>query len=289
MNLINWIEAARPKTLFASLSPVIVGGALAWHDEVFRLAPFLLCVLVALTAQIASNLANDYFDFKKGADGADRLGPARAVASGWVTPKAMLKATVLMLTLCCTFGLGLLYYGGLHLIWVGIVIVIFALAYTGGPYPLAYHGLGDVCVLLFFGVVPVSFTYYVQALTFTPLLIALAFAMGFLSINILVVNNYRDYEQDKRAGKRTTIVCFGKRFGQLFYLFNLLATLLCTLPLLLLKPALSFLPLLFILFFTTTWMEMRRSEGVALNQVLAATARNVLFYACVLSFLLLYV
>ena len=116
MNLINWIEAARPKTLFASLSPVIVGGALAWHDEVFRLAPFLLCVLVALTAQIASNLANDYFDFKKGADGADRLGPARAVASGWVTPKAMLKATVLMLTLCCIFGLGLLYYGGLHLI-----------------------------------------------------------------------------------------------------------------------------------------------------------------------------
>ena len=284
----NWIEAARPKTLFASLSPVIVGGALAWHDDVFKLAPFLLCVLVALTAQIASNLANDYFDFKKGADGSDRLGPARAVASGWITPQAMLRATVLMLMLCCLFGLGLLYYGGLHLIWLGIVIVIFALAYTGGPYPLAYHGLGDVCVLIFFGVVPVSFTYYVQALTFTPLLIALAFAMGFLSINILVVNNYRDYEQDKRAGKRTTIVSFGKQFGRIFYLFNLLATLLCTLPLLLLKPTLSIFPLLAVLLFTTTWFKMKHSAGVSLNKVLASTARNVLFYALVLCFILLF-
>ena len=286
MKWTKWVEAARPKTLFASLSPVILGASLAFNDGVFAWMPTLLCVLVALSAQVASNFANDYFDFKKGADGEDRLGPARAVASGWITPTAMLRATMLMLALCCVFGLLLLFYGGWMLLLVGISIVVFALAYSGGPFPLAYNGLGDVCVLIFFGVVPVCSTYYVQALAFTPLVFALSLALGSLSMNILVVNNYRDYEQDKNAGKKTTVVYFGKKFGEVFYLANLICAFLFALPLLYLKPYAICLLLLGVGYFSTTWMEMRRNEGISLNVTLAHTARNVLLYALLLSFIL---
>ena len=154
-----WLEAARPKTLPASFSPVLVGCALAYRDGVFKLAPTILCVLVALLAQIASNFANDYFDYKKGADKEDRLGPERAVASGWITPKAMLWGTFITLGLSCLCGCFLLFFAGWELIAVGVAIAICVLAYSAGPYPLAYNGLGDVCVVLFYGIIPVCFTY----------------------------------------------------------------------------------------------------------------------------------
>lgn len=200
-----WIEAARPKTLPASISPVIIGCALAFRDGAFQWIPALLCFGVALLAQIASNFANDYFDFKRGADGSDRLGPERAVAQGWITPKAMLKGTFLMLGLACLCGCGLLFFAGWELIPVGLAIALCVLAYSAGPFPLAYRGLGDICVLLFYGIIPVCFTYYVQTLTFSWLTLILSIAVGLLSVNILIVNNYRDYRQDKAAGKRTTM------------------------------------------------------------------------------------
>lgn len=134
-----WLEAARPKTLPASFSPVLVGCALAYRDGVFKLVPAILCVLVALLAQIASNFANDYFDFKKGADKEDRLGPERAVASGWITPKAMLWGTFITLGLSCLCGCFLLFFAGWELIGVGIAIAICVLAYSAGPFPLAYN------------------------------------------------------------------------------------------------------------------------------------------------------
>lgn len=227
-----WLEAARPKTLPASFSPVLVGCALAYRDGVFKLAPAILCVLVALLAQIASNFANDYFDFKKGADKEDRLGPERAVASGWITPKAMLWGTFITLGLSCLCGCFLLFFAGWELIGVGIAIAICVLAYSAGPFPLAYNGLGDVCVVLFYGIIPVCFTYYVQALSFSLLSFLLSLSLGLLSANILIVNNYRDYEQDKAARKRTTIVLFGRTFGLLAYLLNGILAVLITLPLL---------------------------------------------------------
>lgn len=279
-----WIEAARPKTLPASLSPVLLGTALAYSDDSFQLIPSILCLLVAICAQIASNFANDYFDYKKGADRYDRLGPERAVASGWVTPRQMLYATALMLVLSCFFGCFLLFYAGWKLIWVGLGIVLFALAYTAGPFPLAYNGLGDLCVLVFFGIVPVCFTYYVQTLTFTPLVFSLSLALGFLSVNILVVNNYRDYEQDKKSGKRTTIVLFGRKFGEIFYLSNILLAALCTLPL----EGRVHGVLLGLLPFFVTWKEMKTTTGVSLNRTLAHTARNVFVYAVFLSLLLFF-
>lgn len=285
-----WLEAARPKTLPASFSPVLVGCALAYRDGVFKLAPAILCVLVALLAQIASNFANDYFDFKKGADKEDRLGPERAVASGWITPKAMLWGTFITLGLSCLCGCFLFFFAGWELIGVGIAIAICVLAYSAGPFPLAYNGLGDVCVLLFYGVIPVCFTYYIQTLSFSLLSFLLSVALGLLSVNILVVNNYRDYVQDKAARKRTTIVLFGRRFGRVFYILNECVAFLLVLPLVLDAPwwILFLFGILFALCFYTT-RELLTLEGRALNRTLGHTARNVFLFAAVLSLLFVYV
>lgn len=279
----TWILAARPRTLFSSISPVLLGCALAYHDGMFKLFPAVLCLLVALPAQIASNFANDYFDYKKGADKEDRLGPERAVASGWVTPKAMLTATFITLGIACLCGLGLLWYAGWELIFVGLAIAVCVLAYSAGPYPLAYNGLGDVCVLLFYGIIPVCFTYYVQAFSFTWPSFLLSLAIGLLSINILVVNNYRDYEQDKAAGKRTTIVLFGRRFGRYFYLFNGIAACLLSAPFFFLYNGWMLIALAgFFILFLSTWRELIRFRGRELNKTLDHTARNVFIFTILL-------
>lgn len=284
-----WLEAARPKTLPASFSPVLVGCALAYRDGSFRFGPAFLCLLVAVLAQIASNFANDYFDFKKGADGAGRVGPERAVASGWITPRAMLRGTFVTLGFACLCGCGLLFYAGWELVWVGIAIAVCVLAYSAGPYPLAYHGLGDVCVLLFYGVIPVCFTYYVQVLSFSLLSFLLSLAVGLLSVNILIVNNYRDYEQDKAASKRTTIVCFGRSFGRIVYLLNGLVAIGITLPLLLNLDWWTDLAFgAFGVLFIATWLEMKHREGTELNKTLGHTARNVFIFSLLLTFVLVF-
>ena len=284
-----WVEAARPKTLPASASPVLLGCALAYYDGAFDVVPALLCFLVALFAQVASNFANDYFDFKKGADGEGRLGPERAVAQGWITPKAMLAGTFVALGLACLFGLLLVCFADWRLIGVGIAVAIGVLAYSAGPFPLAYNGLGDVCVLLFYGVIPVCFTYYIQTLSFSLLSFLLSVALGLLSVNILVVNNYRDYGQDKVARKRTTVVLFGRRFGRVFYVLNEFLAFLLVLPLILDAPwwILFLFGILFALCFYTT-RELFTLEGRALNGTLGRTARNVFLFALVLSLLFVY-
>ena len=287
---VAWLEAARPKTLPASVSPVVLGCALAYYDGAFDLLLATLCLLVALFAQIASNFANDYFDYKKGADREDRLGPERAVAQGWISPKAMLAGTFITLGLACLFGLLLVGFADWRLLLVGIAIAICVLAYSAGPFPLAYNGLGDVCVLLFYGIIPVCFTYYVQTLSFSLLSFLLSVALGLLSVNILVVNNYRDYEQDKAARKRTTIVLFGRRFGRVFYILNECVAFLLVLPLILDAPwwVLFLFGLLFALCFYTT-RELFVLEGRALNRTLGHTARNVFFFALILSLLFVYI
>jgi 1,4-dihydroxy-2-naphthoate octaprenyltransferase len=284
-----WIEAARPKTLAASISPVLLGVALAYYDGAFDIVPAILCLGVALFAQIASNFANDYFDFKKGADNEERLGPERAVAQGWISPKAMLIGTFVTLGLACLLGLILIQFADWRLLGVGIAIAICVLAYSAGPFPLAYNGMGDVCVLLFYGVIPVCFTYYIQTLHFSLLSFLLSLALGFLSVNILVVNNYRDYEQDKKAHKRTTIVLFGRRFGRVFYILNQCMAFLLVFPLLLDAPwwVLFLFAVLFTLCFYTT-KELFTLEGRALNRTLGYTARNVFLFALVLSLYFVY-
>ncbi|MDR0844989.1 MAG: 1,4-dihydroxy-2-naphthoate octaprenyltransferase [Tannerella sp.] len=284
-----WALAARPKTLAASVSPVLIGCALAYRNGSFLAIPAVLCLLVALLAQIAANLSNDYFDFKKGADKAGRLGQKRAVASGWIAPRTMLYAALGTLALACLCGCGLLFYGGWELIFVGLLIAVCVLAYTAGPYPLAYHGWGDVCVWLFYGVIPVCFTYYVQAHAFSGTAFLLSSAIGIVSVNILVVNNYRDYEQDKAAHKRTTVVLFGRSFGRIFYLVNIALSLVMAYPVYWYRSwNTKLLFIFFVIIQLFTWQDMCRAQGSELNSVLERTARNVFLYALLIASLLLY-
>lgn len=212
-----WILAARPRTLPAAITPVMIGSALAYADAAFAWVPALLCMSFALLVQVATNFANDYFDHIKGADTEARIGPTRACASGLIPPKIMWRATQLTLLLAFLVGCGLIPFGGWWLVAVGIVSLLCAVAYTGGPYPLGYHGWGDVFVILFFGFVAVMFTHFVQTGSFSYASAWLGLGTGLVINNLLIVNNYRDRDTDREAGKRTIIVRFGRRFGQFAY------------------------------------------------------------------------
>ncbi|MES2693462.1 MAG: 1,4-dihydroxy-2-naphthoate polyprenyltransferase [Verrucomicrobiota bacterium] len=205
-----WIGAARPRTLPAAIAPVLVGTALAWHDGRLIPAAALLCLAFALLVQIGTNFANDYFDFVKGADTAARVGPRRAVAAGRVSPATMKRVMIGTFVAAFAVGLGLLVWGGPWLLAIGVASILCGIAYTGGPFPLAYHGLGDVFVFLFFGLVAVGGTYFVQAGRVTVDALLAGAAIGALAANILVVNNYRDVETDAAAGKRTLVVRLGR-------------------------------------------------------------------------------
>jgi 1,4-dihydroxy-2-naphthoate polyprenyltransferase len=209
-----WLAASRPRTLPAALAPVLAASALAWRDEVLVIPAALACLAFALLIQIGTNFANDYYDFVKGADTEARVGPKRAVAAGWVRPATMKYAMIAVFAAAFVAGLALLPYGGWPLILVGVASIACGVAYTGGPYPLGYNGLGDVFVFIFFGLVAVGATYYVQAGELVAETWWLGAGIGALAANILVVNNYRDVETDRGAGKRTLVVRFGRRFAR---------------------------------------------------------------------------
>lgn len=212
-----WLEATRPKTLPAAVAPVFLGTALACADARVDWRAAVICLGFALLMQIGTNFANDYLDGIKGTDTKARLGPRRAVASGLIAPAVMKRATILVLAVGFCLGLGLIPFGGWWLLAVGVASVSCAWLYTGGPYPLAYNGLGDVFVVLFFGLVAVGCTYYVQAGAVSANVLLLGFACGLLVNNILVVNNYRDWGEDRAAGKRTLVVLLGRRVALLQY------------------------------------------------------------------------
>jgi 1,4-dihydroxy-2-naphthoate polyprenyltransferase len=217
-----WLLAARFKTLPAAAAPVLLASALAYSDDAFNLTPALLALVFALLIQIATNYVNDYGDFVRGADTSDRQGPTRAVASGMVSEKAMLRGASMVFAAAFLEGLLLLHYGGWPLVFVGALSVLFGIAYTCGPWPLAYNGLADFFVLVFFGIVAVTMTYYVQAGHITAQCWILSLAPGALATNILAVNNYRDRDTDLRAGKKTLVVRFGHKAGAWEYLAMLL-------------------------------------------------------------------
>lgn len=205
-----WAEAARPKTLAAGFIPVFVGASFAWTDGQFHAAASLVALFCALLIQIGTNFANDYFDFKKGGDSPDRVGFTRAVAAGLIPPETMLKATILIMAMAFLAGLYLVWIGGFVILAIGLLSLLFGILYTGGPYPLAYNGLGDLFVFIFFGIVAVMGTYYVNTLSWSePALIA-SLAVGALCVNILVINNLRDVNEDRVTGKRTLGVIFGE-------------------------------------------------------------------------------
>jgi 1,4-dihydroxy-2-naphthoate octaprenyltransferase len=209
-----WISATRPRTLPAAIAPVLVGSALAWREGAFKAPAALACLGFALLVQIGANFANDYYDFMKGADTAERVGPRRAVASGLVAPAVMRVAMWFVFALAFAVGLTLLRYGGWPLLVVGVMSIVCGVAYTGGPFPLGYHGLGDVFVFIFFGLVAVGVTFFVQTGHIGAEALSAGAAIGALAANILLVNNYRDAETDAKAGKRTLVVRWGKSFAR---------------------------------------------------------------------------
>ncbi len=210
-----WLAAARPRTLPAAIAPVLAGSALAWREGKLLPPAALGCLAFALLVQVGTNFANDYHDFKHGADTPARVGPRRAVAAGLVTPGAMRSAAVLTFAAAFAAGLTLLPYGGWPLLIVGVASIVCGWAYTGGPWPLGYHGLGDVFVFVFFGLVAVGATFFVQAGHVSLNALILGAGVGALAANILLVNNYRDAEGDQRARKRTLVVRYGRRLARL--------------------------------------------------------------------------
>jgi 1,4-dihydroxy-2-naphthoate octaprenyltransferase len=204
-----WKLAARPKTLPAAVSPVIVGVAVAWQAGGFALGPALACVFAALLLQIGANIANDYFDYFKGADAGERLGPVRVTTAGLATPNEVRLAMLIVFGVAALVGLYLAWVGGWVVIIIGLASIAAAVAYTGGPFPFGYHGLGDVFAFLFFGPVAVCGTVYVQMKSVPALAAWLSLPIGFLVAAILVVNNLRDIESDRKVGKRTLAVRLG--------------------------------------------------------------------------------
>ena len=204
-----WVMASRPATLPAAVAPVVVGTAMAAFRGVMEVLPAAAALVAALLIQIATNLANDYFDHRKGIDADDRVGPTRVVQAGILTPEAVLRATVLVLGATTLVGVYLVWVGGVPILVIGILSLICAVAYSAGPFPLAYHGLGDLFVFVFFGLIAVSGTYWVQAGEFELDLLLAGAGVGTLTTAILVVNNLRDIPSDERAGKRTLAVRLG--------------------------------------------------------------------------------
>ena len=203
-----WLLAARPRTLPASIAPVLVGTALAFREGHFQALPFIATLVTAVLLQIGANYSNDVFDFLKGAD-KDRKGPTRVTQSGMVTPRQMLIATGIVFGLAALLGIYLAVVGGWVIVLIGLFAIVSALAYTAGPFPLAYNGLGDVFAFLFFGIIAINGTYYLQAGHFGALGLMASVPTALLVMNIITVNNLRDIDTDRAAGKHTLAVRIG--------------------------------------------------------------------------------
>ena len=277
-----WFESLRPKTLTASIAPVFIGTAMASHDGNFDTVIMALTFVAALLIQIGTNLANDYYDFIKGADTEIRVGPTRATQAGLVTPSQMKFAFMLTFALAAACGLYLVYVGGIPILLIGLASILCGILYTTGPVPLAYYGLADIFVFVFFGPVAVGGTYYLQTHTINPYVLLAGIAPGLFSIAILTVNNFRDIETDKAANKKTLAVRFGPKFAIAEYITAIIAA--CLIPAIIcinLKSnywsMISVLTLLIAVAPIKTILS--KPDASTLNQMLARTGFLLLFYS----------
>ena len=281
-----WVLAVRPKTLTAAISPVLIATAMAFGDGVYHLPTAILCLLAALTIQIGTNLANDYFDYKKGADTDDRIGPTRVTQAGLINPGQFKWGFIIIFTISALICISLINRGGWSIIVLAIVSILSGILYTAGPRPLGYIGLGDIFVLIFFGPIAVSFTYYLQSFEMNLAVLLAGFAPGFLSVAILTVNNLRDQLTDKKSGKKTLVVRFGACFGYIEFLSSIILA--------------SFIPIVIYLFIEDhkfillssfvsifaipLFIKVLRCEDLkALNPLLAETGRLLLIYSVIFS------
>lgn len=281
-----WLLAARPRTLWASAAPVIVGTALAAAGGKAHALSAIAALAGGLLIQIGTNFANDLHDFERGADTPSRIGPTRATASGFVTPHAMRAAVGIVFASAMLVGTYLVARGGVPILAVGLASILAGIAYTGGPRPLGYMGLGDLFVFVFFGLVPVAGTYYVQALALPASALWAGVPMGLLATAILCVNNLRDIDTDRETGKRTLAVRLGRRGTRAEYVFLVAAAALAPVVFV---AARIFPPgvLLAVAASATAWPSLRRvlreTDGPTLNRALAGTARAQAIYALAFS------
>ncbi len=281
-----WIVAIRPRTLWAGVSPVVIGTAMALEAGKLHWPSAVVCLLVALTIQIGTNFANDYFDFVKGTDTPDRLGPTRVTQAGLITPEAMKQAFIALMIIAGVLGLSLFPRGGWPIIMIAILSIASGILYTGGPFPLGYHGLGDIFTLIFFGPVALGGTYYVQTLEINSVVIVAGFAPGLLSVAMLTVNNLRDIDEDRSTGKRTLAVRFGRRFARLEFVIAVIVAGLIPIILSLTSSrnryslAASFVMLAAIPAIKTVLSD---TTGPVLNKTLANTGKLLLLYSVAFS------
>jgi 1,4-dihydroxy-2-naphthoate octaprenyltransferase len=273
--------AIRPRTLPAAAAGVVMGAALAWRDGNFRIDAVLVCLLTALLLQIGSNLANDVFDYERGTDTAERLGPTRVTQAGLLTPKQVKAGMLVVFGLAILLGLYLAWLGGWIIIILGIVAIASAIAYTGGPFPIGYHGLGDIFVFIFFGIVSVAGTYFIQAGTVTPVAWLMTIPPGLIITAILVVNNLRDIDNDRKAGKRTLAVRFGEQATKIQYTVCIVVAYLTLIPVLWLGliPWTVLLAWLSLPFAVQATKVVLTQKGRPLNAALAKTGQTALAFS----------
>lgn len=293
-----WVEAMRLRTLPVSVAGVVAGVALSLLGGCCRWLPAAICLAFAVLAQVASNFANEYYDYKAGLDRPGREGPRRGVTEGDITPRAMKAAAYATLGLACAAGLSLIYWGGWWLLPMGILIAVGVVAYSAGPYPLSRHGLGELAVLFFFGIIPVNLTYCLMSASacswavwwpgaehFSLTVLMCSITIGLMGSNVLIINNYRDADDDRAVGKRTLAVAFGRRAVSGLYLINgYVAVLLMSVVWLLMPPGWWLAPALYLAGHTALWLRLTRLSGKALNPCLGITALLMLAYS--LAFLL---
>ena len=272
----------RLRTLPVSIAGVIAGTGCAIADGSFKAVPALLCLAFAILAQIAANFGNEYYDFRNGIDKKGRAGFRRGVTEGEISPNAMKAATFITLGLAAAVGCAMLIYGPWWLIIAGLLIMCFALAYSAGPYPLSHHGLGDIAVIIFFGLVPVVLTWYLQTSSWGAVgrVVATSLTIGLLAANVLVVNNYRDMEDDAAVGKRTTVVIFGRKVMCTAYLLSGFIGMAVMTPVWLMLPLWALaVPSVYLVLHVRTWHCLKQSTGAAINPILGKTAINLLIFA----------
>lgn len=275
-----WVEAMRLRTLPVSVAGVCAACAHAILRGTFGTAQALLCLAFAVLAQVASNFANEYYDFRAGLDRRGRQGPRRGVTEGDISPKAMAVATYAVLACACAVGLCLVHWGGWWLVPAGIGIAVAALAYSAGPWPLSRHCLGEAAVIAFFGIIPVNLTYYVQAGTFDAEVFRSSIALGLMGANVLIVNNYRDRDDDSAVGKRTLAVVLGRRVtSRLYLLCGWVAVLLMSPLWAAIGEAAWVVPVAYAALHTLLWALLSVRCGARLNPLLGATAVLMLAYA----------
>jgi len=268
-----WIEAMRLRTLPVSVAGVLTGIAFALMHGGFAVAPAVICLIFAVLAQIASNFANEYFDYAAGRDRPGREGPRRGVTEGEISPSAMKKATYATLGLAGCFGLSLVGWGGWWLVAVGVFIAAGVFAYSAGPYPLSTNGLGEVAVVFFFGIIPVNFTYYVQTLSWSADVALASLAIGLMGANVLIINNYRDVDDDRAVDKRTLCVRLGRPAMRRLYIADAVAAAVALLPAWIAAGRWSVVvPVAYLLLSDKVTAGMKRREGAALTPLLGATS-----------------